>query len=377
MSALFMGRNKQSIARQPDGTDASRTIIAELEDAIRGSSPEKRTDTLRRATDLFLSEAERLTEAQIAVFDQVLVHLIKKIETKAKVELSRRLAPAAKAPVELIRQLARDDEITVAEPVLSQSPRLTNDDLVEIANCKSQQHLLAISGRGTLDEPVTEVLANRGDNAVKYKLAANTGARFSETGFAALIDGAADYGLIEQIGQRIDLPPRLLRQLLSKATAAVRARLLAAAPPETRDVIRHLLSDIAGEVYREIAPPRDFSRALATINTLRQQGGLNEASLLEFARTHSYEETVAALGALCSTSVELLEPLITSTNGLLVVCKAARLDWATAKALLEDWPSRPLMREVEVLRAEQDYSKLSEASAQRTLGFWKARIEVA
>lgn len=358
--------------------DASQSIIAELEDAIGGASLDKRADTLRRATDLFLREAERLTEAQIAVFDHLLVHLIKTIETKARAELSRRLASEAKAPVELLRQLAHDDEIAVAEPVLTQSPRLSNDALIEIASCKSQQHLSAISSRRTLDEPVTDVLASRGDRNVKYRLAGNAGARFSDAGFTALVDSAGtDDSLTVKIGQRIDLPPRLLHRLLSKATAAVRARLLAVAPAETRDVIQQLLSDIAGEMYREIAPARDFGSALTTINTLREQGALNEATLLAFANARSYEDTVAALGALCSTSVEVLEPLITSTEGLLVVCRAARLNWETAKALLESWMLRPAMTKADVLRAKQDFFKLSESSAQRTLGFWKARVRVA
>lgn len=356
----------------------SQSIIAELEDAISGTSPEKRADTLRRATDLFLSQADRLTEAQIAIFDHLLVHLIKTIETKAKTELSRRLAPVANAPIELVRQLARDDEIAVAEPVLSQSSRLTNDDLIEVANCKSQQHLLAISERRALDEPVTDMLMRRGDRPVKYKLTGNPGAQFSEAGFSTLVDSASnDESLTVKIGQRIDLPPRLLRRLLFKATAAVRARLLTVAPAETRHVIQQLLSDIAGEVYQEIARSRDFGQAVAMISVLQQRGALNERSLLAFAKARSYEETVAALGALCSTSVEFVEPLITSTDGLLVVCRAARLNWATAKALLEGWILRPALTEAELLRAKQDFFKLSEASAQRTLGYWKARVAVA
>lgn len=47
--------------------DATQSIIAELEDAISGGSLQKRADTLRRATDLFLREVERRTEAQSAV----------------------------------------------------------------------------------------------------------------------------------------------------------------------------------------------------------------------------------------------------------------------------------------------------------------------
>jgi len=352
-----------------------QSIIAELEDAIGKGPPEKRVETLRRATDLFLREAERLTEAQITVFDNVLMHLIKEIESKAKAELSRRLAAVDKAPIEVIRYLARDDDITVAEPVLARSKRLTNDDLVAVAKDQSQQHLLAITRRSSLEEPVTDVLTSRGNREVKYLLAGNAGARFSESGLARLVDGARnDDGLTEKIGLRIDLPPRLLRQLLSKATAAVRARLLAAAPAETRATIQQVLSQISNEVYREIATPRDFSRALETINCMQRQGTLNEATLLAFANARSYEETVAALGVLCSTSVEFLEPLITSTEGLLVTCKAARLSWLAVKGLLEGWILRQTITVSELSRAQDDYSKLSEASAQRTLGFWKARM---
>ena len=354
----------------------TQSIIAELEDAIGNGSPEKRVETLGRATDLFLREAERLTESQIAIFDNVLLHLIKKIETKVKAELSRRLAAVDKAPIEVIRHLAQDDDITVAEPVLAQSTRLTNDDLIAVAKSKSQQHLLAITKRSRLEESVTDVLTSRGNREVKYELAGNNGARFSESGFTSLLNSTEnDDDLTERIGLRVDLPPRLLRRLLSKATAAVRARLLAMAPAETRDIIQQVLSQISNEIYREIAGARDFSQALETINSMQKQGALNEATLLAFANAHSYEETVAALGALCSTSIEFLEPLITSTEGLLVACKAAKLSWAAVKGLLEDWILRQTVTISELSKAKDDYYKLSEASAQRTLGFWKSRMQ--
>jgi uncharacterized protein (DUF2336 family) len=354
---------------------APQSIIVELEDAIRSGSPEKRVETLRYATDLFLSQADRLSEAQIAVFDDVLSHLIKRIETRAKAELSARLAPVGKAPIEVIRQLARDDEITVAEPVLAQSTRLTNDDLIDVAKEKGQQHLLAIAGRGQLEQAVTDVLVGRGGREVRYKLASNSGAQFSESGFTCLVKSAEDDdGLTETIGQRIDLPSRLLRQLLSKATAAVRTRLLANAPAETRDAIHQTLSKISGEVYREIAAPRDFTQAIEAIGAMQKQGTLDEAALLAFANLGKYEETVAALAALCSTSIEMIEPLMTSSDGLLVACKAAKLNWLTVKALHEGRISGFIVTAAELAKAKDDYLKLSDSTAQRTLGFWKARI---
>src|ERR1700687_3787498 len=159
---------------------AHSSLIADLEDAIKSGSQDRRVETLRRVTDLFLSDADRLNEAQVGVFDDVLCHLIKRIETKAVAELSARLAPVDNAPIEAIRRLARDDEITVAGSVLTQSARLTTHDLVEIAQTKGQAHLLAISGRAQLEEAVTDQLLRRGDVDVTHVLAGNAGARFSE-----------------------------------------------------------------------------------------------------------------------------------------------------------------------------------------------------
>ena len=57
----------------------------------------------------------------------------------------------------------------------------------DIAKSKGQNHLLAISERASLSEAVTDVLVDRGDTHVHHALAKNSGARFSESGFAALV----------------------------------------------------------------------------------------------------------------------------------------------------------------------------------------------
>jgi uncharacterized protein (DUF2336 family) len=241
---------------------AQQSLIVELEEAIQSGSSEKRVETLRRVTDLFLNDSDRLNEAQIALFDDVLCHLIKRIETKALVELSEHLAPVDNSPIEVIRRLARSEEITVAGPVLTRSVRLTTSDLIEIAGSKSQQHLLAISGRSRLEEAVTDVLIDRGDREIVHRLARNAGARFSETGFTTLVRNAeTDESLAEKLGLRLDIPLRLLRDLLLKATEAVRARLVSLAPPETRDEIQRVLAKISNEVTREATADEERRQA--------------------------------------------------------------------------------------------------------------------
>jgi hypothetical protein len=357
---------------------AQQSLIVELEDAINSGSSEKRVETLRRVTDLFLNDADRLNEVQIGLFDDVLCHLIKRIETKALVELSEHLAPVDNSPIEVIRRLARNDEITVAGPVLTQSARLTTSDLLEIAGAKSQQHLLAISGRSQLEEAVTDVLLDRGDREIVHRLARNSGARFSETGFTTLVRNAeTDERLAEKLGLRLDIPLRLLRDLLLKATEDVRARLLSLAPPETKDEIQRVLAKISNEVRREATASRDFTQAQAGILLMKKEGRLDESALLEFANRRLYEQMVAALSMLSSASIDLIASLMKGprSNGLLVPCKAAGLKWPTVNAILCNRFAHHTMSEVDLRLAKEDFLRLSQPSAQRILRFWQIRAK--
>ena len=139
-----------------------QSLIIELEEAIQSGSKDKRVDALRRITDLFVADAGRLNDQQVDVSNDILEHLIKRIESGALAELSRRLAPIHNAPVEVVRRLARDDDIVIAEPILAAWARLSDSDLIEIASTRPQAHLLAISARPQIGTAVTDFLLQRG-----------------------------------------------------------------------------------------------------------------------------------------------------------------------------------------------------------------------
>ena len=127
--------------------------IPELEDVIQHGSPERLHLALRRITTLFLEGASRFNDAHVRVFDAVLGPLIEKADTRSRAELSERLAAVANAPVEVVRKLASDADISVAGPVLERSPRLVDADLLEIAKT-SEAHRLSIYRRNT--EPLIQ-----------------------------------------------------------------------------------------------------------------------------------------------------------------------------------------------------------------------------
>src|SRR5579885_3659688 len=127
-------------------------LLDQLEDAVGGGSLSRRADVLRRVTDLFMAASGNFSEPQLELFDEVLTRLAEGVELAARAAFGSRLASAVDAPLKIIRMLAFDPAIEVAGPVLSQSPRISEEMLVENARTMSQDHLLAISRRQEINE---------------------------------------------------------------------------------------------------------------------------------------------------------------------------------------------------------------------------------
>jgi uncharacterized protein (DUF2336 family) len=355
----------------------AHSIIAELEDAVRGGSSAKRVETLRQVTDLFLNDGERLSDDQVKVFDDVLCLLIARVETRARAELSKRLAPLDYAPFEVIQYLAWDDEIAVAGDVLTHSSRLSPEALVEIAGIKGQDHLLAISARDNLPETVTDVIVERGETRVIRRLAKNATARFSEAGYSGMVaHSAGDDELVEILGLRLDLPMKFLRDLLHRAKDAVRVRLLALAPPALQEEIRRVIEDIARE-----APPsgRNFRVAEELVKLMMQLKELDDVAVYRFAEAGKFDEVIVSLAVLNDVPAEMTAKLIEGPRAdlVLIPCRSARLNWPTVESILRNRPVRHKINDETLAVAERDYKRLSMETAQRTIRFWQLhnRIE--
>ena len=273
-------------------------LIADLETAVQEGHHDKRVAILRQVTDLFVVGAAGFNEEHVDLFGDVLVRLTDQVESRVLAELSGKLAAVANAPNAIIQRFARDDEISVAGPVLSHSGRLSESDLIEIAKSKGQKHLGAISERARLGAAVTDILVERGDTTVVRNLSRNHGAAFSSAGFSVLAKRAETDGeLAINLGGRVDVPPAVFRELVDKATETVRARLLAAASPESQAHIQKALAAASADVAREATDVRDFRRAEAVVAAMKSADQLNEQAVAKFADAGQYEEMVAGLAS--------------------------------------------------------------------------------
>ena len=356
---------------------ADATLLRDLDTTMaRGSSAEGAV-VLSRLTDLFLATAIDMDEEQVGVFDAVIGRLSRAIELRARVELSERIAPVPNAPSGVVRQLALD-EIAVARAVLVQSPRLTDQDLVAVSAAKGRDHMLAITERPDLGEPVTDFLILRGGRVVTHAVAANQTARFSRHGMGVLVMRAAqDDALQATLGLRRDIPAELVGQLMAAAKSSARRRLSESLEPT-------LAGDVDGAVERgadAIAAggqmPGELgaiSAALVEIRELNEAGLLDEEKVRSFAQQAATEHATCAVAVLAQLSLPASEQVILGTDreAILIVARGLGWSWETTAALIslrKDFGKS----QAAVDRARDSFRNLAQSTAQRVLGFLRMR----
>jgi len=357
----------------------SRSLLDELVSPVAAATAKHRLRIVDRVTDLFAAGSRSYSDEQISLFDDVLRRLTADIEVKARAKLAHRLAVIDKAPPVLIRSLAFDDAIEVAEPVLVYSERLTDDDLVENATTKSQDHLYAIAQRLKLSEKVTDVLVERGDQRVVHKVVKNKGARFSLAGFGKLTSRARyDRKLTLALGERSDLPRQYFLKLLEAASSKVRAK-LEAANPQMIVAIRDTVDDVATAMQREV---RKGSRAHAVaVREAKRRFNvrpITEASVHGPAHAQDFEKTVVALARLGVFPVDLVERALLDEGEdmLLLLAKAAGCSWTTAREMLVMFAANRNLQPDDITVAFERYRKLSQQTARNIVTFYERRMKL-
>ena len=355
---------------------AATLLIPGLDEIVRHGDPERRAEAARRIAELFFQDAATLRSNHVDLFDGLLIDLVPHAELAARAELAERMSLLANAPRELVGQLARENEITIAGPLLRRSPVLDEAALIEIARVKGQGHLLAMSERAALSSDLTDVLVHRGDRDVVRRTAGNSGAHFSEGGYSTLIKRAGRDGVLTlKLGQRDDLSADLLKELLAGSIDVIRRRLFEVVKPARQAVIKQAMTEISG-VPEQVESRRDFMPAQRTVLALHRDGHLNEGALLGFAKSHRYEESVAALSAMSGVKIATLDRLISGDrhDPILIVGKTIGLEWVTVRALLllRLGPHRvPAPADIEAARV--NFARLMPSTAERVVQFWKSR----
>jgi uncharacterized protein (DUF2336 family) len=346
-------------------------LIQELDNAVANGTPARRAEILTRITDVFVAGSDSYSTNQIELFDDVFVRIAAVIELSARTMLAKRLAKMPRAPSMISRVLASDDEIDVAGPVLEYQ-RLDNETLVATARTKSQKHLLAISRRSSLDEAVTDVLVERGDQPVVLSTASNPAARFSDKGYTTLVKrSAGDDELTTRVALRPDIPREHLLRLLVRASHAVQIK-LEAAHPSIANMIQSAVAEAATMILDESSTlSRDYVEARAHVELLHSAGRLGENQVAIFAAANQFEETAVALAVLCGLPIEAVDRAMIQDrpDAVLVMGKAIGMSWQTIRAILRMCAGAPGISPGELEQCHTTFSRLKPATARQVIEF--------
>jgi uncharacterized protein (DUF2336 family) len=357
-----------------------QTLIDELEDVIGNNEIGRRAEVLRRVTDLFVSGSAELSDDQVALFDEVMSRLVEEVDKSTRAVFGHRLATTVPAPPNVIRILAFDDAIEVAGPVLSQSEELDDSALIEGARTKSQDHLLAISRRRSLVEPVTDVLVDRGNGEVALSVATNPGARFSEFGYSELVRRSEnDDRLAVGIWTRPEVPRQHLLRLFADASEAVRMK-FESSDHRRASLVREMIALASNQMQSEARErSADYAAAQSHVQSLHRSGELCEAHLLAFARAGSFDETAIALSLSCDLPIAAVERALSEDRAeqSLVLAKAIGLSWDTAKAILLLTKGAKGGSSQEFERSLAAYTRLHQDTAKKALDFYRLRERAA
>jgi uncharacterized protein (DUF2336 family) len=252
--------------------------------------------------------------------------IVRDLLREASLEVRRRVAEKLAwqpgAPMELIVELAHDED-QVARPLLIESAALGDAELLEIAQQRSMRHRLAIAMRREVSEAICRTLIDLGDLDVASALLENPGARIPRDCLDGLVERSREEErLHEPLVHRRDLPPVLAARLIGWVSDALRRDILRhfpIAPEMVDDAIR----DVVLALKREMQAPQPASFAQIAEAVAAQRGD-DPGSLLALLRSGNVALFEAMFAQMTDLPTHVARRVIYETGGrpLAVACRA-------------------------------------------------------
>ena len=354
--------------------------LAHLESLARltkENSDDGRQKLLREVTDMFMESPDTLNEREIAYFGEIMGSMVNQVETMVRQHLSETISSVSNAPHDLILSFA-NDEVEVALPVLQNSEVLQDDDLVEIVEKNSQEHLNAIAQRTSVGETVTDVLVKKGDDTVLGTLADNNGAQFSRNGMETIVERAKDNDDLElSLVKRKDVPADLAQDMFWRVSSAMREKILNANEGMDESQIDELFQE-AEKWFAEQKGKASLDQAEKFIVRKEKMDQLDAGLLLSQVRQDKLPEFVAGLGRLANINTDIVRQAVfdPESEKLAIICKAAEIDFDVFGEFIYCINLNAETEEKDMEALLGVYQRIDTKIAQRTLRFLRTRINL-
>ncbi len=335
-------------------------MIEELAALASNATPEHRRALLHAVTDLFLVETAP-SHATKEHYAGIAERSLEVMAGPDRAGYAERVAASPHLPRPVATRLAGDEDAAVAGLVLTLSPVLTDADLAAIAVTHSQAHLIAIAGRATLSETVTDVLVKRGGAPVLRTVSGNEGAQFSDAGLDHLVE-------------RSGIDPKIaanLQRRSERLPAAQAARVLRFAQDPVdagAPGVDHLSKQARARRLEVRLLLADLKDGKATIDEVVVELAVED-------RAFDLAQVICARAGLTSAQVlrALLQPDIT---GIAIACRAAGITQAGYNGVLALRAQRLALSPAQISKERASYKALTPEVAERALRFLKVRTSM-
>ncbi len=351
--------------------------FALLLDLAKEGSSEKRRELLRQITDVFLAQSELRSENEAQIFDEIVGAVAQDLEAQVRIELSRKVADSAGPLRRIARRMAMDD-IEVARPVLERSRSLTENDLIEVIQAKSQDHMMAVTMRPDIGERVSSVLVEKGEDRVLVSLLQNDSARMNRETFERVTERVENNPVLHApFVRNANIPLDLLNTVYIRVEHDLRREIMrkfhGVSPAELEAALeasRTRLSSAYGVL------PDDYSAAKQHVAAMEKAGSLKPPALVQLLREDRRTAFLIAFAQLVDVEFDLGRRLLEmkDLDALAMLCRGAGFDrglFVTICILILGGTGG--------LSKTEEYGKLYEqvpvSAAQRALRFWKVRAK--
>ena len=356
---------------------ASANNFALLLDLAKEGSSEKRRELLRQITDVFLAHPTDRSEKEAMLFDEIVGAVASDLETQVRIELSRKVADSTGPLRRTARRLAMD-EIEVARPVLERSRSLTESDILEVIDKKSQDHMLAVTKRPDIGEKVSSALVKKGEDHVVVSLLQNATAKIDRETYERVAERVETSRLLHApFVRNANVPLDMLNTVYLRVEGDLRREIMrkfhGVSPAELEAALeasRTHLSSAYG------ALPSDYALAQDHVSKLSKAGALKPAVLVQLLREERRTAFMIAFAQMVDVDFELGQRLVDAQDldALAMLCRGAGFDrglFVTICIMVAN-AGGGLSKTEEF---GQLYEQVPVAAAQRALRFWKVRAK--
>lgn len=355
--------------KQPD--------VDELLALARDKSTAARNRLVEILGELFDGGVSALPAGERELMTEILERLIHDVEMSVRKALAERLAADDAAPRSLIMMLA-NDEIPVAQPILTRSKALHDLDLIEIVRHRTFGHRLAVTMRRELSAEVCDALVEGREPEVVTRLIENPGAAISPPTLDKLVEESkeiAEYR--DPLLQRRDLDPKLARRMYWWVSAALRKHIVDNFDLDPADLdvkIEHTIKQILNE-------PTDnaisVEQAAQVAQKLSESGSITPQLLVQALRRGEAELFVAMLAEYSGLRPVLVRRFILEPGGegLAIACKALDIEKPDfVSVFLLSRAARPgdkVVDPTELASIVSLFDRINSETAQKVLSRWR------